>query len=356
MKKLRITMVLPAPALKPGGGVKIIYEYANRLQERGHQVTIVHSIRRPFIKIRSPLWWKQLIYTLKKAGQPKWFSLHKNIRSLIVPEITDAYVPDGDVVLCTWWEMAYMISKLNSSKGSPFNLIQDYEIWGGKEDLVQQSYCLPVQNIVIAKYLQQLVASYCGKQPIYVPNAINLNKFRITIPIEKREPHRVIMLYSIEPRKGTVYGLEALTKVKNEVPDLTVDLFGVPEKPLLPDWMQYHRKPPDLPQLMNSAAIFFSPSLGEGWALPPAEAMACGCAVVCTAIGGHADYAIDRETALLIPPKDVSGMTTALCMLLNNQPLRINIAQQSQAFLTTNFSWETSVKKMETVFLETLPD
>lgn len=355
MKKLRITMVLPAPALKPGGGVKIIYEYANRLQERGHQVTIVHSIRRPFIKIRSPLWWKQIIYTVKKAKRPKWFSLHKNITSLIVPEITDIYMPDGDIVLCTWWEMAYMISKLHPSKGKPFNLIQDYEIWRGYEEQVRQSYCLPVQNIVIAKYLQQLVASLCGKQPVYIPNAINIARFRINIPIEEREPHRVIMLYSIEPRKGTAFGIEALIEAKKRVPDLAVDLFGVPEKPDLPEWMQYHRKPTDLPRLMNNAAVFFSPSLGEGWALPPAEAMACGCAVICTGIGGHADYAIDRETALLVPPKDISVMAAGLCLLLNNQSLRISIAQQSHAFLTTNFSWEASVKKMEDTFLQALP-
>jgi glycosyltransferase involved in cell wall biosynthesis len=356
MKKLRITMVLPAPALKPGGGVKIMYEYANRLQERGHQVTIVHSICRPFIKIRSPLWWKQIIYTLKNAKRPKWYPLDKNINSLIVPEITDAHVPDGDIVLCTWWEMAYMISKLHSSKGRPFNLIQDYEIWRGHEERVHQSYCLPVQNIVIAKYLQQLVALHCGKQPIHIPNAINLAKFRITIPIEEREPHRVIMLYSIEPRKGTALGLEALIEAKKKVLDLTVDLFGVPEKPSIPEWMQYHRKPAGLLHLMNKAAIFFSPSLGEGWALPPAEAMACGCAVVCTDIGGHADYASDGETALLVPPKNVEAMAEKLCLLLNDQLLRINIAQQGHAFLKANFNWKASVEKLEDAFLEELLD
>lgn len=354
MKKLRITMVIPAPALKPGGGTKIMYEYANRLQEQGHQVTIVHSIRRPFIKIRSPLWWKQIIYFFKKASRPKWFSLHKNIHSLIVPEITDVHVPDGDIILCTWWEMAYMISKLHPTKGKPFNLIQGYEIWKGHEERVHQSYCLPIGYLVIAKYLQQLVTSFCGKQPIHIPNAIDLSRFFIAVPLEKREPHRVIMLYSNELHKGTAFGLDALVKVKNEIPDLTVDLFGVSEKPPLPEWIQYHRNPPDLPQLMNNAAVFFSPSLTEGWALPPAEAMACGCAVVCTAIGGHADYAMDTETALLVPPKDVAAMAEKLLLILTNQSLRINIAQQGHAFLTANFSWKASVEKLEAAFLEAL--
>mgnify|MGYP003350828049 CR=1 FL=1 len=45
---LNIAMVLPFPVTKPVGGAKIIYEYANRLFERGHSITIYHSIKRPF--------------------------------------------------------------------------------------------------------------------------------------------------------------------------------------------------------------------------------------------------------------------------------------------------------------------
>lgn len=354
MKRLHINIILPFITTRPNGGVKIMYEYANRLQERGHKVTVLHSIKRPYRKIKSPVGWKQLLYKLKGISRPKWFALHKEIKALVVPRITDQYVPNADIVLSTWWEMTYMISKLSSSKGKAFNLIQDYEIWKGHEDLTRQSYKLPVQHLVIAKYLQQLVQQYSGVLPVHIPNAIDQKKFQLRKAIEERNPFSVIMLYSVEERKGSNYGIEALIQLKQKHQQLTANLFGVSQKPELPQWINYYQNPFDLAGLMNDNALFLSPSLGEGWALPPAEAMACGCAVVCTNIGGHSDYAIHEETALLTEVKNVSDMVEKLQQLLADQNLRIKIAKAGYEFMTTNFNWNTSVSKMEECFYKAL--
>jgi len=354
MRPLRISVVLPFPATRPGGGVKIMYEYANRLQARGHQVQVFHSIRRPFKKMKSPLWWKQLLYRIRGAARPKWFPLDERISSSIVPEITDRYLPDADIVLSTWWEMAYMTSALSPSKGLPFQLIQDYEVWTGREEQVHASYALRARPLVIARYLQELVEKHTGIRPVHIPNAIDTTRFQLHTTPEARKADSTIMLYSKEPRKGTSYGLEALKLLKQEVPGLEVTLFGVFDKPELPDWIQYHRQPRNLTELFNRNALFFSPSLGEGWALPPAEAMACGCAVVCTDIGGHADYARAGETALLVPPKDSAALKEALLLLVRNQDLRLRLAQNGQALINTAFSWEASVSTMEQCFREAL--
>src|SRR6476661_11129492 len=179
MKPLRINIVLPFFTTRPGGGTKIMYEYANRLQERGHQVTVLHSIQRPYRKIKSPVWWKQLTYRLRGLSRPPWFPLHEAVRSLIVPEITDQYVPDADITMSTWWEMTYMISRLGEAKGKKFNLVQDHEVWKGHEELVHGSYRLPVHHLVIAKYLQDLLEQHSGIRPHHIPNAINHEKFRL---------------------------------------------------------------------------------------------------------------------------------------------------------------------------------
>jgi hypothetical protein len=39
---MRITFILPMFLASPSGGFRIVYEYANRLQQRGHRVTLVH--------------------------------------------------------------------------------------------------------------------------------------------------------------------------------------------------------------------------------------------------------------------------------------------------------------------------
>ncbi|HLG38681.1 MAG TPA: glycosyltransferase family 4 protein, partial [Chitinophagaceae bacterium] len=329
---------------------------ANRLHALGHKIIIVHSLRRPFKKMKSPLWWKKLGFKLTGAERPDWFPLKKEIPSVIVNEISDKYLPDADIVFSTWWQMAYAISKLSPQKGKPVNLIQDYELWSGQEDRVHASYQLPVYHATYANYLTVLVEKYNPVKPMYIPIAIDTHKFFITQPIKDRKPHSIMMLYSEEERKGTKYGIEAFIALKENFPDLAVTLFSVYTRPAdLPDWIQFYTRPGNLPELYNQHAIFFSPSLGEGWALPPAEAMACGCAVVCTNIGGHADYAFHDQTALLVESKNPADMEMKLEQLLTDNDKRIKLAFKGNKFLTENFNWERSTSITESYFYSLLP-
>ncbi|HTC00461.1 MAG TPA: glycosyltransferase family 4 protein [Ferruginibacter sp.] len=345
MKILRINIILPFPVTKPVGGAKIMYQYANRLQQLGHHVIVLHSIKRPYKRSRTPIWFAQFMYAVRGVARPKWFALNKDIQAIIVPEITERYVPDGDILFSTWWEMAYMINALPISKGKKINLIQDYEIWKGNTDLVDKSFSLPITHMVIARYLGKLVSEKSGTDPIYLPNAIDNNIFFISDPIENRNPLSIIMLYSEEERKGTVYGLEALKKIKEQFSNIAVTLFGVYKKPdHIPHWINYLQRPDNLCDLYNKHSIFFSPSLGEGWALPPAEAMYCGCAVVCTNIGGHQDYAFDNQTALVTAPQNIDDMVAKLTILLQDNNKRIQLANAGNQFITQNFSWDRSVQ------------
>jgi glycosyltransferase involved in cell wall biosynthesis len=135
---------------------------------------------------------------------------------------------------------------------------------------------------------------------------------------------------------------------------LTIILFGVYPQPELPDYFEYHQRPENLRQLYNQSAIFVSPSFGEGWALPPAEAMACGCAVVSTRIGGHLDYAIENQSALLFAAGEEEEMYEKMKMILQNETLANQIAVKGHEFITNHFSWEQSVNKLEDCFLKSL--
>ncbi len=351
-KALRITIVLPFPVTKPVGGAKIMYEYANRLKAAGHTVVVVHSLKRPLKKMKSPLFWKRFVYWVTNAGRPAWFPLNKNIPSLIVDEISNKFLPDADIVFSTWWQMTYATSKLLPAKGRVVNLVQDFEIWAGQEDKVIASYQLPVHHAAIAKHLKELVEKNGAMNVAYFPNAIDTTKFYISKPIADRNPLSIIMLYSEEERKGTKYGIDALVVLKNRFPKLNVALFGVYSKPTdLPTWINYFRKPANLQKLYNEYAIFLTPSLGEGWALPPAEAMACGCAVVCTNISGHADYALNNETALLVTPKNTDEIINSVSDLLAISNKRIQLAINANNYLVKNFNWDKSVKIAEEYFL-----
>lgn len=355
IRKLKINMVLPFPVTKPVGGAKIMYEYANRLALSGHDIIIYHSIKRPFKKSKTPLWLKRIIFFIRGVARPSWFPLNDKIKSVIVPEITNEYIEEADIVISTWWQMTYAVSLLSDTKGKKFNLIQDYEIWKGEEDKVDASFSLPVTNIVIAKYLYDLVEKKSGKAPIHIPLSIDNKLFYQKLIPANKNPHSIIMMYSEEKRKGTKYGLACLQKLKDKFPDLQVTLFGVYPKPdNLSPTFSYYQRPNNLLDLYNNAAIFVTPSLGEGWALPPAEAMSCGCAIVCTNIGGHLDYAKHNETALLFEPGNEDEMYLKIESLLNDNEKRINLANSGHQLITTIFNWEQSVLKMENCFYKSL--
>lgn len=321
-----------------------MYEYANRFAALGHQVTILHSLRRPFKKMRSPLWWKRLVFASRGAARPAWFPLNDRVNSKIVDQISDPFVPDGDILFSTWWQTAYALAMLSPCKGVPVNLVQDFENWTGQEDLVKSSYRLPLRHAAISNWLRVLVENESGTPVQLLPNAIDTSIFKQVVPPSSRNHLSVLALYSEESRKGTRYIIAALEPLRTKYPGLQFSFFGVYPRPAsLPDWVNYHQKPKDLKMLYNQHAIFLSASLGEGWALPPAEAMACGTAVVCTNIGGHADYTTENETALLIPTENTAAIITALTTLFENNALRIQLAEKSREQLLKKFSWDQSV-------------
>jgi glycosyltransferase involved in cell wall biosynthesis len=347
MQLLRINIILPFPVTKPVGGAKVMYEFANRLQALGHRVTVLHSLKRPFKEMRSPLWFKRFLFWIRRAQRPHWFPLRPECRSLIVDEISDEFVPDGDLLLSTWWQMSYAVAGLSPQKGIRINLVQDFEHWSGQVPLVKDSYRLPLNHAAISRWLEQLIQTE-SRQPVQLlPLAIDTDRFYLQTALTDRFPFSVISLYSEEKRKGSQYTVQALELLKKSYPQLQAALFGVYPRPKqLPTWIQYHQRPADLAKIYNDHTVFMSASLGEGWALPPAEAMACGCAVVCTDIGGHADYAINEQTALLVPPENAIALANAVQRLFEQAALRIALSAQAEQFIKTHFNWERSVEAL----------
>jgi glycosyltransferase involved in cell wall biosynthesis len=138
------------------------------------------------------------------------------------------------------------------------------------------------------------------------------------------------MLWSPAALKGGADGVAALEAAHREVPQLEAVLFGVTARPpALPLWIEYVHNPsrPELVErIYNASSIYLCPSWSEGWHLPPAEAMACGCAVVSTDIDGVRDYARPGETALLSPPHDPAALAANLVQLCRDEEERVRLA------------------------------
>jgi glycosyltransferase involved in cell wall biosynthesis len=356
-RKLKINIVLPFLNQSPGGGLKVMYQYANQFAKNGHDVVIYHSMYTSWthsdrlIRKRKHIFFQKYL-KLKRLRYPSWFPLDRSIESFEIAEVADVYIRDADIVFCTWWATAIEVSSLNDTKGAKFNLIQDYEIiMTTYKDLVHQSYKLNLYNVAVSNYLADKVASITGSRPQVIPNAIDTSAFFIQTAIKARNPRSICMLYADAERKGSVYGIEALKIVAEKYPDLRVDLFGVYEHPKLsfPENFNYHYLPQDLRHIYNGSAIFISPSIHEGWGLPPMEAMACGCACVCTKIEGHLDFMAGGQNALLVEPADPEQMAEKVLMLIESQSVRIQLAYTGNKDIQ-QFSWGNSYNSIIELF------
>lgn len=356
-RKLKITFILPGAGYAPVGGYKVVYEYANHLWQRGHQVAVVHPA---YVQKRSgpkeiARSMARYVYRKTIAGYTpeRWFDVNPTVRLLWVPFPSARYIPDGDAVIATAWQTAEWVADLPPSKGSKVSLIQGLETWYGLTDRVFATWRFPWRRFAISQWLID-VAKELGEEVQYLPNGLDFQRFVLTNPPENRKASTILMLYHWSESKGSAEGLKALSIVHEQIPELRVTLFGTPHEPAnLPSWIQYHRLPQQtfLCELYNANAIFVTPSWTEGWALPPAEAMMCGAALAATDIGGHRDYGIHGETALLSPPKNPELLAANILRLVKDDALRKKLAYAGYNYIQ-QFTWERSVEQLETVLLK----
>ena len=353
---MKITFVLPFDGRHPVGGFKVVYEYANRLVEMGHNVTLMHPAGL-YLGARKHDGWlrnivKYLIFLPTRHDLPKrWFELDSRVVVRWVPSLKQCFIPCADVIIATAWETAEWVANYRADRGRKFYLIQHLEDWSGDRDRVLNTWKLPLHKIVISRWLGDL-ANSLGESSEYIPNGLDFRQFGVDNDPAQRDPNNILMLHHSLEWKGTKDGLSAVEQVRLARQDVKLTMFGVeaPKTGELPDWVRFEQLPTKarLRQLYNEAAIFVSPSWAEGWALPPAEAMQCGCATVLTDIGGH-EYAIHGRTSLLSAPRDIEQMAQNIEALLVDNDLRMRMASAGVAEIA-QYTWTRATAALEAYF------
>lgn len=352
---VEITFILPFKPRRPAGGFRVMYEYANRLAKRGFKIHLIYPIRTRYMKYHLPYSIRCILSKIEGFKRDIWFDFESSITMSYVPRVEDKYIPDADIVIATWWSTVLEMGSLNVNKGKKINLIQGFENWEGHEDLLFASYNLnDTVNVVVASYLKNIVSKYTKNRIELIENGIDNTRYFVKDKIEGRNPASVAMTYSIQEIKGSKYGLEALMLVKEVIPELQVELFGISPCPDgLPEWIQYFREPGDLCDLYNRNAIFISNSFTEGFGLVSVESMFCGCALVCTDIEGHQEYAFDAKTALLVEVRNVKQMADRIIYLIRNNEYRIAMAKNGNEYVQ-RFRWDNAIEKMRKVIQSVL--
>jgi starch synthase len=110
-------------------------------------------------------------------------------------------------------------------------------------------------------------------------------------------------------------------------------------------WLQRQLPRPDLVALLSAATVFVCPSVYEPLGIVNLEAMACGTAVVASAVGGIPEVVVDGVTGLLVPydASDPAGFEAGLAARLTElvaEPERAHaMGQAGRDRAVAEFGW-----------------
>ncbi len=346
---MKINYILPS--IFKSGGIRIIFEYANLLTRLGHDVTVYYPIipqdfhRKDYSLSRVKKYITALIENLKNVIRKKYYDHEFNLKA--VPYLGELFIRKADFTIATAWPTAFFVNQLKSDKGKKIYFIQDYEDWNSNLEQVDKSYLLPLIRITISNSLQELFKNKFGIDCYVIYNGLDRDKFYFENKTKNFNLKKILFIDHGLDKKNIRALIPIIEKLKISFPELEFVSFGLINHTAKPSFVKFYENPEDsvIRKLYNEADLFIYPSLSEGFGLPPAEAMACKCAVASTPVGAIPEYIVDGETGYIIKNRDLTDIPDIIRRIIND-PVRLReVSNNGYNKVNEFFDWSKSVNK-----------
>tara|TARA_R110001583_G_scaffold92494_1_gene235036 strand:+ start:888 stop:2090 length:1203 start_codon:yes stop_codon:yes gene_type:complete len=217
-------------------------------------------------------------------------------------------------------------------------------------------------------------------------NGINLQEYVVTkatstleqYGIDKFKPY-VLFVGRITRQKGIIHLVNAIKYID---PDTQIVLCaGAPDTPEIAKemedsvaevkksrnnviWIDKMLDKKEVIQLYSHADVFCCPSIYEPFGIINIEAMACGTAVVASAVGGIKEVVVDGKTGILVPLKQQKeapfdpvnpdqfsqDLAQGINKLIKNKELRELMAVNGRKRVEDYFDWIAIAKQVEDLY------
>jgi starch synthase len=214
-----------------------------------------------------------------------------------------------------------------------------------------------------------------------IHNGIDLDEYRAVESIDALQQcgidaARPYLLFvgRITRQKGIVHLVRAIQFMDKDfqivlcagapdTPEIAVEMKTAVEqaKAKRPDiiWIEEMLDRPAIIELYAHAAVFCCPSIYEPFGIINLEAMACGTAVVASAVGGIKEVVVDGETGFLVPLEQMTAspfeplnpekfsrdLATRINRLMQDRQLREKFGRAGRKRAEEYFSWSEIAKK-----------
>jgi glycosyltransferase involved in cell wall biosynthesis len=159
---------------------------------------------------------------------------------------------------------------------------------------------------------------------------------------------------ALVPHKGQRHLIEAAAIVVRRMPDARFVIAGEGElRPQLERQIKEHRLEkhvflvgfrPDVLSVHKAFDLFVMSSVTEGLGTSLLDAMACAKPIVATTAGGMPEVVADRETGLLVPPRDDQALADAIVTLLEDERRRRSMGDAGERRVRERFSADRMVQ------------
>ncbi|OLO37191.1 hypothetical protein BTR23_13765 [Alkalihalophilus pseudofirmus] len=318
------------------GGLKVILEHANGLQQLGMEVTIVSH-----------------------ASKPDWFAVEANY--IEVPyhlEIAKG-IPHCDVIVAAYWDQIQAcidtgIAPVIYFEQGDFHLFEPEKMGSNMTYMVKKLFTLPEHIMTVSKPAANKISEHYKRNDVRVfPNAIDHNQF---YPAKAKPSNKSMIIVGDE--QVTFKGIKDLKEIHSILiqKGFDLDLIWIsPRKPVedVPENIRLYIAPDQktIGHLYREASLFVCGSYYEAFGLPGLEAMACGTPVVTSKAEGVYEYAIDNYNCLLADAGDINGFVEKIELLLKSEELYKNL-QKNGLKTAEKYNWKHILTELKTYYYE----
>jgi glycosyltransferase involved in cell wall biosynthesis len=356
--RLRISFILSSFWLS--GGVRDIVEYANRLAERGHTVTIVVPGGTEDPDMMQEIWPGVRVVS---SHMQRPIPINPVQMARLTWSLARA-VPPSDVVISTHTPTTaagFCASRL-MRKGRPVWYYQDYvemfegrpiETWLARNALRWHDLAL-----VFSEYSAQELQAAPGRAVVVGEGLSHAETFQPLSETQRAQARTgserlILYLGDMRPRKGWHDFLQAAALVYEQQPDIRLCIVSKEEcivESHVPHDYIYRPSREELARLYATCDVFVSASWWESFGIPPLEAMACGAPVVMTDSRGVREFGEHGVNCLMTPPRDPPALAAAIGKVLTMPDLSAKLRQNGPP-TAARFTWERATDRFENAIL-----
>ena len=217
--------------------------------------------------------------------------------------------------------------------------------------------------VLVSRNLQQFVHTYQGIPPectTVIPNSVDGRKYRTrdSFPPPEDFPHDSFIIGTvgrISSQKGQRYLIDAFHELALRLPNahLMVIGSGPMEKKLRrsaargagAERIRFIGWKSRVERYLPYFGIYVQPSLWEGMPFATLEAMASGVPVIATRVGGLRELINDGHDGILVPPRDIGALKTAMITLAEDEEYRIHLSREARHKIHKYYQADTMARE-----------